>query len=123
MKSWGSAALLLGGVFLLLLLIAISPLPFALVFFCVLLCAFLDEPIRSPFFAASLKSAESLFKTADIWSADLYAKKILLQYAAIRAFAPEIVVETGVANGVSSSYLLLALEMNGQGRLYSIEIG
>ena len=84
---------------------------------------FLDEPIRSPFFAASLKSAESLFKTADIWSADLYAKKILLQYAAIRAFAPEIVVETGVANGVSSSYLLLALEMNGQGRLYSIEIG
>ena len=53
----------------------------------------------------------------------MYAKKILTQYAAVRAFAPEIVVETGVASGVSSSYLLLALKKNGRGKLYSIELG
>jgi predicted O-methyltransferase YrrM len=40
--------------------------------------------------------------------ADLYAKKVLLQYISIRAFQPETVVETGVANGVSSAYILPA---------------
>jgi len=54
-------------------------------------------------------------------SADLFAKKILVQYAAVRALNPQCVVETGVANGVSSSYLLLALHKNGgSGRLHSI---
>lgn len=85
--------------------------------------SFLDEPIHDHSFAATLQAAESFFKTANIVSADLYAKKVLLQYAAIRAFAPEIIVETGVASGVSSSYLLLALHKNGRGRLYSIELG
>jgi predicted O-methyltransferase YrrM len=85
--------------------------------------SFLDEPMRDEFFASSLRAAESFFKTANIMSADLYAKKVLLQYAAIRAFAPDVVVETGVANGVSSSYLLLALEKNGRGKLHSIELG
>ena len=85
--------------------------------------AFLDEPIRDQAFAATLQAAESFFKTANVVSADLYAKKVLLQYAAIRAFAPDIVVETGVASGVSSSYLLLALHKNSRGILYSIELG
>jgi len=58
-----------------------------------------------------------------IYSADLYAKKTLLQYAAIRALQPDRIVETGVANGVSSAYLLLALEKNGHGTLHSVEIG
>ena len=85
--------------------------------------SFLDEPMRDEFFASSLRAAESFFKAANIMSADLYAKKVLLQYAAIRALAPNIVVETGVANGVSSSHLLLALDKNGRGKLYSIEVG
>jgi len=85
--------------------------------------SFLDEPIRTEMFAECLRAAESFFKTAEIQSADLYAKKILSQYAAVRAFAPEIVVETGVANGVSSSYLLLGLQKNRRGKLYSIELG
>lgn len=84
---------------------------------------FLSEPLQHEFLAPSLQEAESFFKSADIMSADVYAKKVLLQYAAIRAFAPDIVVETGVANGVSSAYLLLALEKNRRGRLYSIEVG
>ena len=46
-----------------------------------------------------------------------------MQYAAIRSLRPEVVVETGVANGVSTAYLLLALDQNGKGILHSIEIG
>jgi predicted O-methyltransferase YrrM len=38
----------------------------------------------------------------------------------VRALAPDLIVETGVANGVSSSYLLLALQMNGRGQLHSV---
>ena len=85
--------------------------------------SFLDEPIRTEPFATCLRAAESFFKTGEIQSADLYAKKILVQYAAVRAFAPGVVVETGVATGVSSSYLLLALQKNGRGVLHSIELG
>lgn len=84
---------------------------------------FLDEPVQDQSFAVTLQAAESFLKTANVVRADLYAKKVLLQYAAIRAFAPDLVVETGVASGVSSSYLLLALHKNGRGRLYSIELG
>lgn len=85
--------------------------------------SFLGEPIQTRDFAACLRRAETDFRSNKIQSADLYAKKVLLQYAALRAIVPEVVVETGVANGVSSAYLLLALQKNGRGRLHSIEIG
>lgn len=81
---------------------------------------FLGEPIQSSEFAACLRGASSTFRELKIYSADLYAKKVLLQYIAVRAFQPEIVVETGVANGVSSAYILLALQKNERGALYSI---
>lgn len=55
--------------------------------------------------------------------ATLYTSKVSFQYAVIRALKPEIVVETGVANGISSAYILLALEKNQKGQLYSIDIG
>ena len=84
---------------------------------------FLDEPIHDTPFAANLQAAGSFFKNSNLLSADLYAKKVLLQYAAVRAFAPDVVVETGVASGVSTSYLLLALHKNDRGKLYSIELG
>jgi predicted O-methyltransferase YrrM len=81
---------------------------------------FLGEPIHTPEFEARLREAATTFRELKIYSADLYAKKVLLQYMAIRAFQPEIVVETGVANGVSSAYILLALRKNERGALYSI---
>lgn len=43
-------------------------------------------------------------------------------YSAVRTLNPDIVVETGVAAGVSSAYILAALERNGRGRLYSIDL-
>jgi Methyltransferase domain len=43
-------------------------------------------------------------------------------YALCRALRPETVVETGVANGVTSAFLLQALELNGTGALHSIDL-
>jgi hypothetical protein len=81
---------------------------------------YLDEPISTPAFAEHLRGADKQFRALSIESADLFAKKILNQYAAVRALSPDCIVETGVANGVSSSYLFLALRKNGRGRLHSI---
>jgi len=81
---------------------------------------YLDEPISTPAFAEHLRSAAEEFSSLSIQSADLFAKKILNQYAVVRALAPDCVVETGIANGVSSSYLLLALQKNCRGSLHSI---
>lgn len=43
-------------------------------------------------------------------------------YVVCRLLKPEIVVETGVAEGFSSAYILYALEMNNKGSLYSIDL-
>ncbi len=45
-----------------------------------------------------------------------------LCYLACRARQPETVVETGVAYGVTTSFILAALERNRCGRLYSIDL-
>jgi predicted O-methyltransferase YrrM len=43
-------------------------------------------------------------------------------YAVLRSVRPEVAVETGVANGFSTAFSLLALQANGQGRLHSIDL-
>lgn len=45
-----------------------------------------------------------------------------LLYVLIRIMKPEIVVETGVGAGKSSVFILKALEKNGKGALYSIDL-
>lgn len=45
-----------------------------------------------------------------------------LLYVLIRIHAPGVVVETGIFDGLSSAYLLRAIERNGGGRLLSIDI-
>jgi predicted O-methyltransferase YrrM len=45
-----------------------------------------------------------------------------LLYAAVRSLRPAVVVETGVANGHSSFFLLAALDANVHGRLHSFDI-
>lgn len=42
-------------------------------------------------------------------------------YALVRKLEPQILVETGVCNGISTLCLLLALDQNGHGRLHSID--
>lgn len=43
-------------------------------------------------------------------------------YAIARTLEPRIVVETGVCNGFSTAFLLLAIEQNGAGELISIDL-
>ncbi len=43
-------------------------------------------------------------------------------YAILRCVRPDVVVETGVASGVSSAYILKAMHENGKGTLYSIDL-
>jgi predicted O-methyltransferase YrrM len=84
---------------------------------------FIDEPAHTPDFLRHVSECEKTLRTTRFESADLYAKKVLIQYAIVRALRPETIVETGVANGVSSAHMLLALHKNRQGTLHSIEIG
>jgi hypothetical protein len=46
----------------------------------------------------------------------------LYLYAVLRTVRPRIAVETGVANGFSSAFSLLALQANGEGELHSIDL-
>lgn len=46
----------------------------------------------------------------------------IVLYGLVRALRPEFVVETGIATGVSTSFISAALLENGAGRLYSIDL-
>jgi predicted O-methyltransferase YrrM len=43
-------------------------------------------------------------------------------YAVVRAFKPGVMIETGVASGMSSAHILRALAANGSGTLHSIDL-
>ncbi|MDT8069966.1 MAG: class I SAM-dependent methyltransferase [Terriglobia bacterium] len=45
-----------------------------------------------------------------------------LCYAVVRALRPDRVLETGVAHGITTAFLLKALETNGTGHLWSIDL-
>ncbi len=51
-----------------------------------------------------------------------WSTKAFFPYMMVRAVRPSVVVETGVANGVSSFHILLAMEKNQKGHLYSIDL-
>ena len=55
------------------------------------ICSFLNEPLDTRAFAAHLRSVETVFQQTKIEAADLYIKKILAQYAALRAIVPAVV--------------------------------
>jgi predicted O-methyltransferase YrrM len=54
------------------------------------------------------------------WAADSIMARLC--YLACRLIEPEIVVETGVAYGVSSAFILRALEINGHGTILSADL-
>jgi len=53
---------------------------------------------------------------------DKPSASVPLLYLLVRALQPEVVVETGVGAGCSSSSILLALEENARGHLHSIDL-
>lgn len=48
--------------------------------------------------------------------------KEAILFLLIRKFKPQIIVETGVAQGISSEFILSALQKNGSGKLISIDL-
>jgi len=53
---------------------------------------------------------------------DLNTKSLFITYCVVRKIKPDIVLETGVANGVSTFVILKALKKNRRGKLISIDI-
>jgi predicted O-methyltransferase YrrM len=83
---------------------------------------FIDEPAKQTEFVSYLKRCIPVLRETPDPICYLYAKKVLIQFAVARALRPEVIVETGVGNGISSMYWLLACHLNGKGRVYSIDI-
>ncbi len=72
-------------------------------------------------------SLEDLRTLVDLYDPTAYAEsnarfKEMLLYSIVRKYRPESLVETGVAHGVSSSYILSALAANGKGHLESVDL-
>jgi predicted O-methyltransferase YrrM len=57
----------------------------------------------------------------EVGGCDLQGYRMML-YMLVRKYQPKIVVETGVARGASSAYILCAMRENGFGHLYSIDL-
>jgi predicted O-methyltransferase YrrM len=61
------------------------------------------------------------YNTGRVTGRDGYDEGLGL-YRLLRELRPQVAVETGVCNGVSTAFLLLALEENREGLLYSIDL-
>jgi hypothetical protein len=61
------------------------------------------------------------YNTGRVTGRDGYDEGLRL-YRLLRDVRPQVAVETGVCNGVSTAFLLLALEDNGTGELHSIDL-
>jgi predicted O-methyltransferase YrrM len=61
------------------------------------------------------------YNTGRVTGRDGYDEGLRL-YRLLRELRPRVAVETGVCNGVSTAFLLLALEDNGEGELHSIDL-
>ncbi|HEX2287301.1 MAG TPA: class I SAM-dependent methyltransferase [Gaiellaceae bacterium] len=61
------------------------------------------------------------YNTGRVTGRDGYDEGLSL-YRLLRDARPRVAVETGVCNGVSTAFLLLALEDNGEGELHSIDL-
>lgn len=70
---------------------------------------------------ALLRSIEQKFRCIGL-ETGLYTMRQTELYILHRVLKPEVTVETGVENGISSFFILQALEDNGLGRLYSIDV-
>jgi predicted O-methyltransferase YrrM len=90
-----------------------------------LLLGFLDELVRDE---ALLEQIEKAVAPVGSWQTkhfqsvfEMRLYRILL-YAVIRATKPEVAIETGVLHGLTTAFLLRALELNGKGRLISVDL-
>lgn len=87
-------------------------------------CAKYKEEFESKDISSAINNAEENFnREVDSFSfGGIEEEAAFRLYATIRKLRPEKVVETGVCNGTSSLAILLALEENEKGELYSIDL-
>lgn len=84
--------------------------------------AFLAEPALADVERDVSRAVEDLSSRAPfplVYNADVSLARLC--YAICRAVRPAVVVETGVAYGVTSAFILQALEVNGHGALHSVD--
>jgi len=79
----------------------------------------IDQSLAQHFFADERELLE--YKQEVYELADIGIEQGLYLYSLIRKLKPEIAVETGVCNGFSTAFLLLALATNQMGKLYSLD--
>lgn len=91
----------------------------------------IDESLDSPLvnieqeYEILLQEIKSRIENTELVFPVVYAAgnlSIFLIYALLRLMKPECVVETGIANGYSSFFILNALKKNKRGRLYSFDV-
>lgn len=80
-----------------------------------------DKPFFDHINSKLLEAEEKLSAEKSQGTVGLFDYGPLL-YALVRCVRPSAVVETGVASGTSSAYILKALEDEGEGKLYSIDL-
>ena len=67
-----------------------------------------------------LECEEPLFRENKIWAG--MPMHAMVYYVLVRLMRPSLVVETGVCDGLSSRFLLLAMKRNDRGFLHSIDV-
>lgn len=83
--------------------------------------SYLDDCRRDSFLVESRLQLKNLTLQGGVdGSASTFDAETM--YLVVRLLGPECIVETGVLYGVFSAYILAALERNGSGRLYSIDL-
>jgi predicted O-methyltransferase YrrM len=85
---------------------------------------YIDEIRMNREFNESIEEKRSAHggRRSSYWEYGLSPTLGTILYAVCRRQRPDVVVETGVASGVSSSHILVALEKNEHGQLYSIDL-
>lgn len=89
------------------------------------LAPFLDEPSLKELTSALEFQQAKLHRHESVAISQVHhggPSLALICYLLVRATKPSSVVETGVAYGVTTAYMLQALDTNGDGRLYSIDL-
>ena len=79
-----------------------------------------EEALRKIEEHVSASQRRAVGEPDSVYDADLELARTC--YALCRFVRPATVVETGVANGVTTAFLLQALEANGAGALFSIDL-
>ncbi len=80
------------------------------------------EIISNKGFRKHLEESFNYFADKSIASGDIGTTLGTALYIIVRKLRPDTIIETGVANGISSAYILCALGENKHGRLYSIDL-